>query len=225
MSDGRPDAPPVRTFKPRRRPLSPARAELVDRLAPTWTLAESGDRLDVVGAFGRDAPVVLEIGIGAGEALTSMAAADPSTDVIGVDVHTPGVASALARVEELGLGNVRLVAGDALVFLDRVQPASLRGVRLFFPDPWPKARHRHRRMVAAGRLGRLVDALGPGGWLHIATDTDDYAVHARRACDDDGRLSGGPIDRPAWRPMTRYERKGLAAGRTVTDLWYRRADL
>jgi tRNA (guanine-N7-)-methyltransferase len=222
MTERRPDPPPVRTFKPRRRPLSASRAALVERLAPTWMLDESGPLLDLEAVFGRRAPVVLEIGIGAGEALTAMAGADPATDLIGVEVHTPGVAAALERVDESGLRNVRLVAGDALVFLERVTPGSLTGVRLFFPDPWPKARHRHRRMVAGGRLRRLVDALGPDGWIHIATDIDEYAVDARRACDADDRLTGGVIPRPEGRPMTRYERKGCAAGRSVTDLLYRR---
>lgn len=212
--------PPIRTFKPRRRPLTAARAALFDELAPRWCLAESSEPLDPVVVFGRKAPLVVEIGIGFGDTMLAMAEAEPGIDTIGIDVHTPGIAASLVGIDERGLTNVRLVHGDALEFLGRIAAGTLAGIRLFFPDPWPKARHRHRRMVASGRLGRLVDALSPGGELHIATDIDDYALHARRECEADGRLDGGVIERPDARPVTRYERKGLAAGRSVTDLRY-----
>lgn len=218
-----PTSPPaVRTFKPRRRPLSPSRAARYDELAPRWSLDVGGPAIDPRTVFGRDAPLVVEIGIGFGDTLLAMAAEDPDTDVIGIDVHTPGVAATLVGIEERGLTNVRVVHGDALDFLERIRPATLAGIRLYFPDPWPKARHRHRRMVAAGRLGRLVDAIRPGGFLHIATDIDDYALHARHECDAEPRLAGGVIARPNARPVTRYERKGLDAGRSTTDLWYER---
>lgn len=222
MSARRADAPPIRTFKPRRRPLTPARAALVAELEPRWCLAEAGPPLDPVAEFGREAALVVEIGIGLGDAIVAMAAAEPEIDVIGIDVHTPGIAAALAAIRDRALANVRLVHGDALGFVDRIAPASLAGIRLYFPDPWPKARHRHRRMIAGGRLGRLVDALAPGGVIHIATDIADYAAEARRACDAEVRLVGGVIERPGWRPVTRYERKGLDAGRAATDLLYHR---
>ena len=214
--------PPVRTFKPRRRPLSSARAALFDRLAPEWCLDEAGPELDPIEVFGRAAPLVLDVGIGLGDSLTTMAAAEPDVDVIGADVHTPGIASSLARIEELGLINVRLVHGDALVFLHRLPPGSLTGIRIFFPDPWPKARHRHRRMATPEHVERFVRALAPGGWIHLATDIDDYALQMQRVCDARDDLTGGVIDRPDGRPVTRYERKGLTAGRTSTDLVYRR---
>lgn len=217
----RPSAPPpIRTFKPRRRPLTAARAARFDELAPRWCLDRFDTPFDAVAVFGRSAPLVVEIGIGFGDALLAMAAEDPATDVVGIDVHTPGIAASLVGIDERGLTNIRLVQGDALDFLARVAPGTLAGIRLFFPDPWPKARHRHRRMVASGRLGGLVDALATGGELHIATDIDDYALHAQRECDADGRLEGGVIERPDARPITRYERKGLAAGRSATDLRY-----
>ncbi len=216
------DSPPVRTFKPRRRPLTAARTELIAALAPVWCLDEDGQAIDPGAVFGRAAPLVVEIGIGLGDTLVEMAAAEPKEDVIGIDVHTPGIAAALARIDERGLTNVRLVHGDALVFLDRVAAGSLAGIRLFFPDPWPKARHRNRRMVSPERLARLVDVLALGGSLHVATDIDDYAVQAQRVCDAEERLDGGVVERSPSRPVTRYERKGLAAGRSVTELVYRR---
>lgn len=217
-----PVRPPVRTFKPRRRPLSVERAALLDRLAPMWCIDEVGDELDPIVVFGRDAPLVVDIGIGFGDTLTTMAANEPEHDLIGCDVHTPGTASTLARIETMGLTNVRLLHGDALIFLERVRPASLAGIRIYFPDPWPKARHRHRRMASDANVDRFVELLAPDGTLHIATDIDDYAVMARRVCDEHPALTGGVIVRPDWRPVTRYERKGLAAGRSTTDLLYRR---
>jgi len=214
--------PDFRTFKPRRRQLTPARAELFERLAPSWCLDEQGDQLDLADVFGRDGSVVLDVGIGFGDSLTTAAAADPAVDVIGADVHTPGIASTLARIESMGLSNVRLVHGDALVFLARLSPGSLAGIRIYFPDPWPKARHRHRRITSAANVDRFVSLLRPGGTLHVATDIVEYAAETRRTCDAHAELAGGVIDRPARRPVTRYEAKGLEVGRTVTDLLYRR---
>ena len=213
----------VRTFNPRRRPLSPERAALMERLAPTWCIDEVGDPLDPVATFGRRAALVVDIGIGLGDTLTAMAAADAGTDVIGCDVHTPGIAATLARIESMELANVRLVHGDALVFLERIEPGSLAGIRVYFPDPWPKARHRHRRMTSAAHVDRFVRLLAPGGVLHVATDIDDYAAETARVCGVHPDLTGGRIDRPPWRPVTRYEHKGLAAGHTITDLLYTRA--
>ena len=216
--------PPVRTFKPRRRPLTTERAALMERLEPIWCVDEVGPTLDPAAVFGRAAPLIVDIGIGFGDTLTTMAAAEPDHDLIGCDVHTPGIASTLARIESMGLTNVRLLHGDALVFLDRVAPSSLAGIRVYFPDPWPKARHRHRRMASEANVDRFVGLLADGGTLHIATDIDDYAAQAQRVCDAHPALAGGVVDRPDWRPETRYERKGLAAGRTPIDLLYRKVE-
>lgn len=216
------DRPPVRTFKPRRRPISATRAALFERLEPLWCLDEVGDVFDPVEVFGRAAPLVFEIGIGAGESLTAAAVADPDSDLIGADVHTPGVAATLARIDSIGLTNVRLLHGDAIVFLKRLTPASLAGIRIFFPDPWPKARHRHRRMTSPANIDRFISLLQPGGTLHVATDIEDYSVSTQLACSAHPELDGGVVARPEWRVVTRYETKGLEAGRAVTDLIYRR---
>ena len=212
----------MRTFKPRRRSLTPGRAELFERLAPQFTLAEDGPLLDFDAVFGRRADVVLDIGFGVADSLLTMAAAQPDLDVIGVDVHTPGIAGALAGIEEQSLTNVRLVHGDALQFVSRVPPGALTGIRIFFPDPWPKARHHHRRLVREDVVARLIALLRVDGWLHLATDNDDYAEQMRLACDSHRDVRGGPIARPADRPLTRYEQKGIEAGRTVVDFWYTR---
>jgi len=212
----------VRTFKPRRRPLSPARAELFARLAPQFTLDEVGPLLDLGAVFGRSGDVVLDIGIGVGDQLLTMEAAQPDLDEIGVDVHTPGIAHVLAGIEENELTNVRLVHGDALQFIDRLTDGALTGIRIFFPDPWPKARHHHRRLVREDVIERLAALLRPDGWLHLATDNDDYAEQMQLVCDAHPGLCGGPISRPSERPLTRYEQKGIDAGHTIVDLWYDR---
>jgi tRNA (guanine-N7-)-methyltransferase len=216
------DHPPVRTFKPRRRSLSPGRAEVFERLAPQFALAEEGPLLDLDEVFGRRANVVLDIGFGVADSLLTMAAAQPDLDVIGVEVHTPGIAGALAGIEEHGLTNVRLVHGDALQFVSRVPCESLTGIRIFFPDPWPKVRHHHRRLVRDDVVARLVALLRTNGWLHLATDNDHYAEQMQTVCDANAALRGGAIPRPHERPLTRYEQKGIDAGHTVVDLRYSR---
>ncbi len=215
-----PPHPPVRTFNPRRRALSPARAAAHARLAPRWGLDEVGPVLDVAEVFGRVAPVVLEIGFGAGEGTVALATARPEEDIVAVDVHTPGVARLLQRIEADGLTNVRVVHGDALVFLQRIAPDTLHGIRVFFPDPWPKARHRRRRLVRPDVVADFVDRLVVGGTLHLATDVEDYARQMVEVCGAEPRLAGGVVERPAWRPLTRFEVQARAAGRPVTDLRY-----
>jgi tRNA (guanine-N7-)-methyltransferase len=222
MPDHSGDAGITRTFKPRRRQLSARRAAAFDDGLREWSVDEVGPPLDLASVFGRTRDVVLDIGIGAGDGLIPLTVAEPDVDVIGCDVHTPGIAAVLAAIEMHGLTNVRVVHGDAIGFLDRLAPGSLTGARIWFPDPWPKARQRHRRLVRPDVVERLVALLREDGWLHLATDIDDYATQMQRVCDDHPALAGGVIDRPAWRPVTRYERRGLDAARTVTDLRYTR---
>lgn len=210
----------VRTFQPRRRPLTPARKDLFDRLEVVWCLDVVGPPLDSATVFGRVAPLVLDIGIGIGDSTMAAALVEPDVDVIGVDVHTPGIAASLARIEADQLANVRLVHGDALVFIRRLQSESLSGIRIYFPDPWPKVRHHHRRIVRDDVVTQLVERLQPGGWLHLATDIDDYARQMLDVCERHPDLVGGVIPRPAGRPVTRYEQRGIDAGRATTDLWH-----
>lgn len=210
----------VRTFKPRRRRVSPARALVMERLGPTHLVAETGPELDLGELFGREAPVVLEIGFGYGDATIAMARDEPGVDVIAVDVHTPGVAGLLEAIESGDLHHVRVVHGDAIVFLDRLPAASLAGIRIFFPDPWPKVRQRHRRLVRPDLVARFVDKLAIGGVLHLATDVADYAGQMRSVCGNAPDLVA--LDTAPARPLTRYEHKGHEAGRASTDLAYRR---
>lgn len=178
--------------------------------------------VDLPALFGRTAPVVLEIGFGMGEATAAMAVADPSRDLLAVDVHTPGVGALLHLVGDLGLTHVRVARGDALVLLrDMLGPASLDEIRVFFPDPWPKQRHHKRRLVRPGFAALAASRLVPGGRLHLATDWDPYALQMLGVVDAEPllhNLHDGPAPRPAHRPLTRFERHGLAKGHHVTDV-------
>lgn len=167
-----------------------------------------------------DGDVFLDIGFGGGEALIELAEIRPDECVIGVDVHTPGVAAVLEAVEARGLRNVRVVEGDVIDFVGRLPPQSLAGVRMFFPDPWPKQRQRTRRLVRPDFLDLLVPTLRIGGTIHIATDSAEYATQILRVCDSQPGLSGGIIERPSWRPMTRFEQRGIDEGRRPVDLLY-----
>jgi tRNA (guanine-N7-)-methyltransferase len=190
------------------------------------SLGVAVDRAGDLGAvFGRGAPVVLEIGSGMGEATTVMAAADPDRDYLAVEVHRPGLANLLAGVAAAGLANVRVVEGDALDLLRGLDPGALDAVHAFFPDPWPKARHHKRRLVQPAHAALIASRLRPGGTLHLATDHAAYAEHMLTTLTAEPRLSNvysSWAPRLAARPVTKFERRGLDAGRVVFDLTFRR---
>jgi tRNA (guanine-N7-)-methyltransferase len=207
----------VRTYKRRAGRVTSGQADALTRLWPRYGVEVDGTRLDLAELFGRVAPVVLEIGFGMGEATAAMAAAQPERDLLAVDVHTPGQGALLRLVEQRALTNVRVGDGDAIVLLrDMLAPASLSEVRLFFPDPWPKRRHEKRRLVSAAFADLVADGLHAGGRLHVATDWPAYAAHARRV------LAAHPLlevdDGVPWRPRTRFEEQGSAAGRPSYDV-------
>jgi tRNA (guanine-N7-)-methyltransferase len=214
---------PAASFKVRRRSLSPKRQAEFDQWVERWGLDLVGPVLDLTETFGRDSDVVLDVGFGHGESTIAMAAAQPEFDVIGVEVHTPGVVTVLDAIEHRDLHQIRVVHGDLLAFLDRIAPRSLAVVRIFFPDPWTKRRNHHRRLVNHDVVAALTDRLRVGGTLHLATDIADYADSMRAVCDAEPRLSGGAIERPTWRPLTRFEQRGLDAGRNPLDLLYTRS--
>lgn len=171
--------------------------------------------------FGRRAPVVLEIGFGMGEATLAAAAAAPAADLLAVDVHTPGAAVLLRGLEAGDLDHVRVVVADARDVLARLAPHSLDEVRVWFPDPWPKARHRKRRLVTAEFAGVVADRLRPGGRLHLATDHEGYAAQMLSVVAAEALLANpheGYAPRPSTRPWTRFERQGLARGHVVRDI-------
>ena len=209
---------PLQTFRLRRGRVTAMQAEALDRLWPRWGVDVDGAPLDLPALFGRIAPVVLEVGPGMGEATVAAAAADPARDLLAVDVHTPGHGALLRRLEEAGLEHVRVADGDARVLLqDMLAPGSLDEVRVWFPDPWPKARHAKRRLVQPAFLDLVATRLRRGGTLHVATDWAPYAAQVV------GALAASPLrlvsrERPPGRPPTRFEQQGLAAGRGAHDL-------
>ena len=217
-----PDLPPgvtparVRTFVRRGR-LSSLTRDRVERLAPSRSLPEGP--FDASAAFGRSAPVVLEIGCGHGHAAIAYAAAFPEHDIVAMDVHTPGLARMLAEADEVGVPNLRVEIGDAVLFLEeRVPDGTFDAVHLFFPDPWRKQKHTKRRFVSPANLDLLARALKPGGHVLIATDQDFYAEHALAEVAAHPRFDAHRVDRPQWRPRDGFEAKGIAVGRTINEL-------
>lgn len=212
----------IRTYKRRSGRSTPGQTDALVRLWPRLGVEVDGSLLDLPTLFGRIAPTVVEIGFGMGEATAEMAAAQPEVDVLAVDVHTPGQGHLLRLAERAGLTNVRVAHGDARVLLaEMLPPESLAAVRVFFPDPWPKARHAKRRLVTPAFAALVADRLADGGSLHLATDVAAYAQQAA------GVLGAAPeldwID-PPWRAGTRFERRAVRDGRPSHDLATRRRD-
>lgn len=211
--------PEIRTFHPRRGRMSAAKVDAVARLLPRYGLPDGP--LDPMTLFG-GRPVALEIGFGLGHATVEMAQADPGTGIVAVDVHTPGVSRLLSAVDELGLDNVRVVHGDAVELMrERVPEGSLDAIRIFFPDPWPKARHHKRRIVRPDLVSLMASRLRVGGVLHTATDWAEYAESMLEVLDAEPLLRNLYDDGPAprlERPLTKFERQGLEKGHEVTDL-------
>ncbi|GGL97861.1 tRNA (guanine-N(7)-)-methyltransferase [Streptomyces fumigatiscleroticus] len=219
----------IRSFQPRRSRVTAGQAEALRRLWPQWGLDIDGSRvLDLTDLFGNGNPVVLEIGFGMGEATAQMAAADPDTNILAVDVHTPGQGNLLSLTERSGLSNVRVANGDAIILLrEMLAPDSLDGLRVYFPDPWPKKRHHKRRLIQPEFLTLAAARLRPGAVVHCATDWEPYAeqmleVLTAHPAFENTRADGGFAPRPAFRPLTRFEGQGLDKGHVVNDLLFRR---
>ncbi|WP_299050448.1 tRNA (guanosine(46)-N7)-methyltransferase TrmB [uncultured Nocardioides sp.] len=195
-------------------------ARAADLVIPTDAVDDDG--FDLAEHFGRRAPLIVEIGSGVGEATVALAAERPSYDVLALEVWRPGIASTLEALTEAGVSNVRLCAVDAAWFLDqRVAPRGLAELWTFFPDPWPKTRHHKRRLVSPTFASVVASRLAVDGAWRLATDWADYARQMREVLDAEPGLAGGEVERWEDRPVTRFERKGLAAGRPPTDLLYR----
>ncbi len=181
--------------------------------------------LDRVAVFGRVAPLVLEIGSGHGDAAVAYAVAHPGHDVLAAEVHTTGVARMLATADEAGVSNLRVVVDDGVPLLeDRVPPGTLDALHVFFPDPWPKARHAKRRLVGPGFLDVAHERLATGGVLLIATDDETYAAQALAELGVHGGFDVSTGERPAWRPVAGFEVRARDAGRVVTEVRAARRD-
>jgi tRNA (guanine-N7-)-methyltransferase len=217
---------PVRSFVLRQGRMSPAQRRALDELLPRFGIPFAPAPIDFDREFGRRAPRVLEIGFGMGETTAAIALARPTDDFLGVEVHSPGVGSLLKRVAELGLTNVRVIQHDAVeVVAAMVPPASLAGVHVFFPDPWPKKRHHKRRLLTPGYIHELALRLAPGGCLHVATDWEEYAQEILAVLAAELLLANtvsGFAPRPDYRPLTKFEARGLQLGHGVRELIFRR---
>ena len=217
---------PIRSYVLRQGRTSAAQQRALETLYARHGLPYSPGFIDARRLFGRDAPLVLEIGSGMGETTAAIAAAQPDTDFIAVEVHGPGVGSLLNRIEAQALGNLRVVRHDAVEVLEHmIADDSLDGLHLFFPDPWPKKRHHKRRLVQPAFIALAARKLAPGAYLHVATDWQEYAEQILSVLSAEPRLentAGGFAARPSHRPLTKFEQRGLALGHPVRDLLFRR---
>ena len=231
--DDAPDRPrrQLRSFVRRAGRLTAGQARALDRLGPRYLLDPGAATLDLDAAFGRHAPRVLEIGFGSGEALLALAGRCPWADFVGVEVHEPGIGHLLMELERAGLDNVRAICRDVVEVLAALAPdTAFDAVNVFFPDPWPKKRHHKRRLIQPPFIARLAGVQPPGALLHFATDWQPYAQHVAEVVDADARYARiepeqAERDPLAWRPETRFERRGLRRGHEVSDLYWRRTDV
>lgn len=220
--------PPIRSFVHRRSHITPAQQEALERLAPEWTLPYRTSVLDIEQAFGRVAPTVLEIGFGMGETTEKIAAARGDNNFLGVEVFNAGVGALLKRIEQSGLRNIRIIQHDAVeVLRDMIAPDCLAGAHIYFPDPWPKTRHHKRRLIQAPFVDLLASRIMPGGYIHCATDWENYAEQMLAILSAEPRLSNtsqGYAPRPDLRPQTKFETRGLRLGHGVRDLIFTRKE-
>lgn len=216
----------IRSFVMRAGRTTEGQAKALSELGPRFVLPYTAQPLDFPTVFGRTAPVVLEIGFGMGDATAKIAGTLPETDFIGCEVHEPGVGSLLKQIGELGLTNLRIVQHDAVEVLEHmIRPGSLAGVHVYFPDPWHKKRHNKRRLIQPPFVADLVRHLAPGGYIHCATDWEPYAQQMLEVLSADPDLvntAEGYAEKPAYRPLTKFENRGLRLGHGVWDLVFRK---
>ena len=218
--------PPIRSFVLRQGRVSNAQRRAVDTLSSVYGIAYAPGVLDLERIFGRCAPTILEIGFGMGETTAQIAQAHPENNYLGIEVHTPGVGGLLKLIDEGKLTNLRLVQHDAVEVLEHmIAPASLAGAHIFFPDPWPKKRHHKRRLIQPGFVALLASRLAPGAYLHAATDWREYAEQILAVFAAEPALANsapGYAPRPDYRPLTKFESRGLKLGHGVWDIIFQK---
>jgi tRNA (guanine-N7-)-methyltransferase len=227
--EGADDARPqrhIRSYVLRQGRMSPAQLRNIEEGMPRWGIPYAAQAIDYAAVFGRSAPVVLEIGFGMGFTTAEIAAARPDTDFIGIEVHGPGVGNMFKLIAEQQLANVRVIQHDAVeVLRDMIPDGSLAGVHVYFPDPWPKKRHLKRRLIQSPLVAQLAAKLAPGGYLHCATDIEDYGQQMLDVLSAEPLLENtadGFAPRPDYRPLTKFEARGLRLGHGVWDVIFRR---
>lgn len=217
----------IKTYVKRAGRTTAGQARAFDELGPRFTVPHRPEPLDLAATFGRDAPTVLEIGFGMGETTAHIAALKPDVNFLCCEVHEPGVGALLKRIGEMGLGNIRIVAHDAVEVLDQMLvPDQLDGIHIFFPDPWHKLRHHKRRLIQPAMVTRIAGRLKPGGYLHLATDWQPYAEQMLAVIGAEPLLANTAAkdyaERPDYRPVTKFEKRGVKLGHGVWDLLFRR---
>ena len=216
---------PIRSFVLRQGRVSNAQRRAVDTLLPLFGLDYCATEFDFDAAFARSAPKFLEIGFGMGESTAQIAAEHPQNDYIGIEVHTPGVGGLLRLIEARQLTNIRIIQHDAVEVVTHMIPAvRLSGIHVFFPDPWPKKRHHKRRLLQPAFVHLLATRLQPGGTLHVATDWEEYAVQILQVLSAEPLLVNSAerfAPRPDYRPLTKFESRGLKLGHQVRDIVFR----
>ena len=212
----------IRSFVTRAGRLSTAQERALNELGPKYMIDYAKAPLDFEQAFGRKAPVILEIGFGMGGTTAHIAKLMPEKDFIGVEVHTPGVGSLLKLIGDEELSNLRVIQHDAVeVLRDMIPAASLAGVHIYFPDPWHKARHNKRRLIQPAFVKTLCEHIAPGGYIHLATDWEEYAVQMLEVLSAEPALRNtaeGYAPQPSYRPLTKFENRGIKLGHGVWDL-------
>ena len=205
--------------------VSNAQRRAVDSLLPLFGIAYDAAPFDFDAAFARRAPKFLEIGFGMGETTARIAADHPQNDYLGIEVHTPGVGGLLRLIDAQRLSNIRIIQHDAVeVVAHMIPPASLSGIHVFFPDPWPKKRHHKRRLLQPAFVHLLAGRLQSGGYLHVATDWEEYASQILEVLSGEELLVNsveGFAPRPDHRPLTKFESRGLKLGHQVRDIVFR----
>ena len=215
------EEPTVRSYRIRGSRITGPQQLALDKHWDSYGIEQSSTPLNFNELFPHSEEIIMEIGFGMGEATALIAKASPEKGYLAVDVHRPGVGKLFALIHEHGLKNLRVIQGDAhLILHDMVPDGALDGIHLFFPDPWPKARHNKRRIVNAAFLGQIAPKLKDGGFIHIATDWVPYAQWIEEVFAASTLFSGGKVDRPDWRPVTRFEGQGITKDHQVNDFKY-----
>jgi len=216
----------IRSFVLRQGRMSEAQHRFLDEVMPRVGVAYRPAPIDLAEVFGRKAPQVVEIGFGMGQSTAAIAQARPGDDFLGIEVHAPGVGSLCKLIDEGGITNLRIVQHDAVeVLRDMIAEGSLAGVHLYFPDPWPKKRHHKRRLVQGPFVRLIASRLAPGGYLHCATDWEEYAEQMLEVLSAEPLLANtaeGFAPKPDYRPLTKFENRGIQLGHGVWDLVFRR---